>query len=118
MNGETEWGVTVLQANAVMDGGDIWATRSFPMRGARKSSLYRNEVTEAATAAVLEAVEKFEQSGFKPTPLDYSNPAVRGTERPLIVVGVVSLVENALSRPTKVVPVFFAADSIALLSAV
>ena len=29
MNGETEWGVTVLQANAVMDGGDIWATRSF-----------------------------------------------------------------------------------------
>ena len=49
--------VTVLQANAVMDGGDIWATRSFSMRAARKSSLYRNEVTEAATAAVLEAVE-------------------------------------------------------------
>ena len=38
MNGETEWGVTVLQANAVMDGGDIWATRRFPMRAARKSS--------------------------------------------------------------------------------
>ncbi|MBM3392098.1 MAG: hydrogenase maturation protein [Betaproteobacteria bacterium] len=84
MNGETEWGVTVLQANAVMDGGDIWATRGFPMRAARKSSLYRNEVTEAATAAVLEAVEKFEQGGFKPTPLDYANPAVRGSERPLM----------------------------------
>ena len=84
LNGETEWGVTVLQANEVMDGGDIWATRSFPMRAARKSSLYRNEVTEAATAAVLEAVEKYEQGNFKPVPLDYSNPAVRGTERPLM----------------------------------
>ena len=84
MNDETEWGVTVLQANAVMDGGDIWATRSFPMRAARKSSLYRNEVTEAATAAVLEAVEKFEQGGFTPVPLDYANPQVRGIERPLL----------------------------------
>ncbi|MBZ0144099.1 MAG: hydrogenase maturation protein [Rhodocyclaceae bacterium] len=84
MNDEAEWGVTVLQANALMDGGDIWATRSFPMRAARKSSLYRNEVTEAATAAVLEAVEKFAQDGFKPTPLDYANPAVRGFERPLM----------------------------------
>ena len=84
MNNEAEWGVTVLQANAVMDGGDIWATRSFPMRAARKSSLYRNEVTEAATAAVLEAVEKFERGNFKPTPLDHANPAVRGSERPLM----------------------------------
>jgi len=84
LNGETEWGVTVLQANAVMDGGDIWATRSFPMRAARKSSLYRNEVTEAATAAVLDAVEKFERGGFTPTPLDTAKPNVRGTERPLM----------------------------------
>jgi len=80
MNDEAEWGVTVLQANAVMDGGDIWATRRFPMRAARKSSLYRNEVTEAATAAVLEAVEKFAQftdGDFVPTPLDTTDPAVR-----------------------------------------
>ncbi|MBZ0145360.1 MAG: hydrogenase maturation protein, partial [Rhodocyclaceae bacterium] len=77
MNDEAEWGVTVLQANAVMDGGDIWATRTFPMRAARKSSLYRNEVTEAATAAVLEAVEKFAQGDFTPMPLDYANPGVR-----------------------------------------
>ena len=84
MNNEAEWGVTVLQANAVMDGGDIWATRTFPMRAGRKSSLYRNEVTEAATAAVLEAVEKFEKGDFTPTPLDYANSAVRGSERPLM----------------------------------
>ena len=82
LEGEKEWGVTVLQANAVMDGGDIWAARTFPMRDARKSSLYRNEVTEAATAAVLEAVEKFGRGGFVPEPLDYARPDVRGSERP------------------------------------
>ncbi|HSD60794.1 MAG TPA: hydrogenase maturation protein [Burkholderiales bacterium] len=82
LNGEAEWGVTVLQANAVMDGGDIWASETFPMREARKSSLYRNEVSEAATRCVLAAVERFERGGFKPAPLDYSKPGVRGQARP------------------------------------
>ncbi len=54
-----EWGVTVLQANGEMDGGDIWAAETFPMRLAKKSSLYRNEVIEAAVSAVLKAVERF-----------------------------------------------------------
>lgn len=65
LDGKKEWGVTVLQANAVMDGGPVWAFRSFPMRAARKSSLYRNEVTEAATGAVLEALEKL-AAGARP----------------------------------------------------
>ena len=82
LNGETEWGVTVLQANAEMDAGDIWASVEFPMRAARKSSLYRNEVTEAAVAAVLLAVARFEQGGFRPEPLDYTRPDVRGELRP------------------------------------
>src|SRR3989338_8797806 len=47
-----EWGITVLQANGEMDGGDIWAAETFPMRLAKKSSLYRNEVLEAAARAV------------------------------------------------------------------
>ena len=68
LEGEPHWGVTVLQANAVMDGGDIWATRAFPMRAATKSSVYRNEVTEAACAAVLEAVERFAGKRFSPFP--------------------------------------------------
>lgn len=84
LNGETEWGVTVLQANAEMDGGDIWASEIFPMRAARKSSLYRNEVTEAAARCVLAAVERFERGGFKPEPLDYARPGVRGQARPLM----------------------------------
>ena len=79
-----EWGVTVLQANGEMDGGDIWAAETFPMRLAKKSSLYRNEVIEAAVRAVLAAVERFQNNNFnkpgdfKPQPLDYSRPEVRG----------------------------------------
>lgn len=73
-----EWGVTVLQANSEMDGGDIWAAETFPMRLAKKSSLYRNEVIEAAVRAVLIAVERFQSKDFKPQPLDYSRPEVRG----------------------------------------
>ncbi|MBW7901394.1 MAG: hydrogenase maturation protein [Rhodocyclaceae bacterium] len=78
------WGVTVLQAEAEMDAGPIWAAETFPMRAARKSSLYRNEVTEAAVRGVLKAVERFAAGGFVPTPLDYADPAVRGRLRPLM----------------------------------
>lgn len=72
MNGETEWGVTVLQAEADMDAGPIWATRHFPMRAATKASLYRNEVTEAALAAVREAITRVPEwrtHDWQPTPL-------------------------------------------------
>lgn len=57
LEGAESWGVTVLQAEAEMDGGPVWASRSFPMRPATKSSLYRNEVTEAAVQAVFEALD-------------------------------------------------------------
>lgn len=59
LEGAEEWGVTVLQAEAEMDAGPVWASRTFPMRPGTKSSLYRNEVTEAAVAAVLEAIARF-----------------------------------------------------------
>jgi len=79
-----EWGVTVLQAEAEMDAGPIWAEERFPMRVAKKSSLYRNEVTEAATRGVLKAVEAFARGDFVPTPLNYADPAVQGRLRPLM----------------------------------
>lgn len=63
----TSWGITVLQAEAEMDAGPVWACADFAMRCATKSSLYRNEVTEAATRAVLEALQRFE-SGAGPLP--------------------------------------------------
>lgn len=64
-----EWGVTVLQANDEMDAGDIWATETFPMRFASKSSLYRHEVTEAAVKAILSAVNRFLAGSYQPIPL-------------------------------------------------
>lgn len=84
LNDEAEWGVTVLQANAEMDAGDIWASINFPMRPVSKASLYRNEVTEAALQGVLLAVERIEQEDFTPEPLDYSRTDVKGRLQPLM----------------------------------
>jgi putative two-component system hydrogenase maturation factor HypX/HoxX len=81
---EHDWGVTVLQANAEMDAGDIWAAETFPLRAAAKSSLYRREVTEAAVRGVLTALERMADPSFAPEPLDYSQPGVRGRLRPLM----------------------------------
>ena len=80
---EAEWGVTVLQAEAEMDAGPIWATAVFPLRNAKKSSIYRNEVTQAATSAVLQAVERYAAGDFVPTPLAGCSD-VRGRLRPLM----------------------------------
>ncbi len=84
LNGETEWGVTVLQAIEEMDAGDIWASVNFPMRETTKASLYRNEVTEAALKAVLLAVERMQEKSFKPEALDYDREDVRGQLQPLM----------------------------------
>ncbi len=64
--GVAEWGVTVLQAEAEMDAGPIWASANFPMQATRKASLYRNQVTEAAVRSVLLAVERVESGVFTP----------------------------------------------------
>ncbi|MEE4162198.1 MAG: hydrogenase maturation protein [Woeseiaceae bacterium] len=82
LDGETRWGVTVLQANAEMDAGDVWASVEFPMREASKSSLYRGEVTTAAVSAVLKAIERFRDPDVRPTPPDAI--AARGRQRPLV----------------------------------
>ena len=82
LEGERQWGVTVLQANGVMDGGDIWAHAAFPMRRASKSSIYRNELTEAAVSAVLQAVEAFALGEEAPAPRSQAGLAVR--VRPLL----------------------------------
>ncbi|MCK9381911.1 MAG: hydrogenase maturation protein [Sulfuritalea sp.] len=81
--GEGGWGITVLQAEAEMDAGPVWASAVFPLRAAKKSSIYRNEVTQAATSAVLQAVERFAAADFAPTPLAACRDA-RGRLRPLM----------------------------------
>ena len=82
MGGAGRWGVTVLQANAEMDAGDIWASTEFTMPGCAKSSLYRTEVADAAVQAVLLAVARFAGGSYRPQPLDYSRPGVYGRCRP------------------------------------
>ena len=82
MGGAERWGVTVLQANAEMDGGDIWASAEFTMPGCSKSSVYRTEVADAAVQAVLLAVTRFAAGRYQPEPLDYSRPDVAGQCRP------------------------------------
>ncbi len=64
--GKASWGVTVLQAEAAMDAGPVWASETFAMRSAKKSSIYRNEVTQAAVHAALLAVERCESGRFNP----------------------------------------------------
>jgi putative two-component system hydrogenase maturation factor HypX/HoxX len=82
--GAEEWGVTVLEAAAEVDAGDIWATRTFPTRDASKSSLYRHEVRRAAVDAVVEAVTAVADGKVASRPLDYRDPGVTGRLRPLI----------------------------------
>ncbi len=79
--GESSWGVTVLQAEEQMDAGPIWASETFDLRAARKASVYRNEVTEAACRAVCVALERL-AAGHRPVPL--AEAGGRGRLRPLM----------------------------------
>ncbi|MCG7869408.1 MAG: hydrogenase maturation protein, partial [Candidatus Thiodiazotropha taylori] len=84
LQGRTRWGVTVLQANGEMDGGDIWASCEFAMRQASKGSLYRNEVTEAAVSAVLLAVARFQRGDYQPLPQQQLKASDSGQWQPLM----------------------------------
>jgi putative two-component system protein, hydrogenase maturation factor HypX/HoxX len=67
LRGVGRWGVTVLQAQGELDAGPVWASASFPMRAARKSSLYRHEVTEGAVVAMRAALARV-AAGLGPLP--------------------------------------------------
>jgi putative two-component system hydrogenase maturation factor HypX/HoxX len=82
--GAADWGVTVLQADAEMDSGDVWATVGFPMRRGSKSSLYRREVADAAVRAVTLALERLRDPDFRPAALPEGPDGSRGTWRPSI----------------------------------
>lgn len=82
--GAAEWGVTLLQADEEMDAGDIWGTKVFPLREAGKTSIYKREVSTAAIALIKEALANIESGTFKPRPLNYSNPEVKGKLLPLM----------------------------------
>ena len=85
LEGATNWGTTLIEANATFDTGDIWAYRNFEPREATKSSLYRDEVTEAALACVIEAIGKINRGVTGGQPLSDAAPG-GGTWRPAIRV--------------------------------
>ena len=86
LDGVTAGGTTLLEASATFDAGDIWASRNFELRAATKSSLYRDEVTEAAVACVIEAVGKIESGVTHAQALSDLAPS-GGVWRPAIKVG-------------------------------
>ncbi|HZX88065.1 MAG TPA: formyltransferase family protein, partial [Reyranella sp.] len=45
LEGQREWGVTVLQADGDFDAGPVWGAATFPLLAASKGAIYRREVT-------------------------------------------------------------------------
>ncbi|QYX83507.1 enoyl-CoA hydratase-related protein [Streptomyces akebiae] len=68
--GADRWGVTVLQADAEMDAGDVWASVPCRVPPVSKSELYRGEIADAAIEAVLLAVERFADGTYVPLKQD------------------------------------------------
>ncbi len=85
LEGQRDWGVTVLQATADFDAGPVWAWVPCTLRaGATKSSLYRQEVTQAATVAVQAALARVRPGSHDPAPAVLAPlPEPRGW-RPLV----------------------------------
>ena len=83
LEGEPEWGVSIIRATEELDGGPVLASRMFAMRPARKSSLYRIEVTEGAVAALFEALARVErgESGDPPPPGRWRDPVPASARR-------------------------------------
>lgn len=77
--GHDVWGVTVLQADAEMDAGDVWASVPCPVPPVGKSDLYRGEIADAALRAVLLAVDRFAGGTYVPRRQD---PAATADPRP------------------------------------
>ncbi|SFM63876.1 putative two-component system protein, hydrogenase maturation factor HypX/HoxX [Streptomyces sp. cf124] len=73
--GADRWGVTVLQADAEMDAGDVWATVPCRVPSVPKSELYRGEIADAAIEAVLLAVERFADGTYVPLKQDRTDTA-------------------------------------------
>ncbi len=78
LKNKKKWGVTILEAVEKMDAGPIWAFNSFKMRNVSKAEIYRNEVTQAASKGILQAIKNFNNPNFKPEPLNYLDPKITG----------------------------------------
>ena len=63
-----QWGVVILKANEILDGGDIYAQSNFIMREeSSKASIYRNEVTQSTLKALEQFLQNYQNKDFIPT---------------------------------------------------
>lgn len=86
-NNLSQWGVTVLEAGEVMDGGDIWAHALYERDEARKGALYNGQSADAAMQAMLEAVRRYpdwKAGTWTPRVLNEQDPDILGREQPLM----------------------------------
>ena len=84
LHGDTAGGVTVLQATGDYDAGPVWAWRAVALRpDTSKASLYRQEITRAATEAVLEALGRFRPGMLEPTPAPALPATLGGWQGPV-----------------------------------
>lgn len=88
LDAEKNWGVTIIEASSVMDGGPIWAAKNFAMKNESKGRLYRHEIANAALEALLQAidhVDDFKNKAWFPTPAhcfkERTRPSVRPVDR-------------------------------------
>ena len=79
--------ITCLSTVDEMDAGRVWATRMVSVTRAdpnthTKSSVYKNEIAEAAMSAIQETVDKISR-GIMPVAMDDADPTTLGTLLPL-----------------------------------
>jgi putative two-component system hydrogenase maturation factor HypX/HoxX len=58
LEGERQWGMTALEADAEMDAGDVWSTHNFELPLAPKSSVYRNLAADAGMKGIFDVLKK------------------------------------------------------------
>lgn len=76
--------MTVLQADELMDAGDVWAHAECELPPVGKSDLYRGEIADAALRAVLLAVRRFASGTYLPRPQRGPGWAVPDHTRPYL----------------------------------
>lgn len=88
LNDEKKWGVTIIQASSVLDGGDIWAYRNFSKPKLSKGRVYREIIATAAFEAFLEALSHYEdfiKGNWSPTPSETfevcNRPSIKQADR-------------------------------------
>jgi putative two-component system hydrogenase maturation factor HypX/HoxX len=86
-DGAREWGVTVLQAEAEMDAGPVWAAVPCPLPDRGKSDLYRNEIADAALEGVLLAVARVASGTYRPRSQDATQLGAVVRTRPVVCQG-------------------------------